>query len=82
MSKMVDGSEKRKRQLAFELQNSRVSFVFPLFLEHLQVNKELSHQHRQKNMTASLPFCSRQTCQNHARATRQQLTNWSATFMW
>ena len=24
ISKMIDGSEKRKRQLAFELQNSRV----------------------------------------------------------
>ena len=24
MSKMIDGSEKRKRQLAFDLQNSRV----------------------------------------------------------
>ena len=28
-----------------------ISFVFPLFLEHLEIIEELLEQHRQKNMT-------------------------------
>ena len=33
-------------------------------------------------MTAWRPFCFRQTCQNLARTTCHQLTNWNAKFMW
>ena len=60
--------------LSFKAKNLNISFLFPLFLKHLELNEKILKQHRQKNMTAWY-LGVRLTCQNLDRTTRHHLTN-------
>ena len=78
-SKNLVGSNPRT---SFLLSNKfKHSFVFLLFLEHLEINKRLLKQHCKKNLNAEWLCCSRQTGQNLSRPTHHQLTNSNAMFM-